>query len=326
MLAWLMAAPLRSTVKEFPYLNITGEYGTGKSGFLEKYIPVITGCSRIMALGTKPTSYAMSSLASSSNAFPIMFDEYRTNSSITTKDTLEQMDNIIRASWNAGVRETGGHPLDPKRIMRLPISAPLIVAGEVEQATGSTRQRMVPIYLIRDERGDDSAILPYVGVDSDVAALYLEWLNMRQRTLETYERGPHGLDVRMRYTIGYLEQGWDLLNWWLEDLGYPLVGVDLDLSTVIATFQHNEEDHPLLSAIAAVMADHANRSDQAVWVEDDVVLIKPSSFAKAARMLDIDVGNAQTIGRTLTQVLGAGTRKVNNGTVRLRTLPIDVVS
>jgi hypothetical protein len=332
ILAWLAAAPLRSQASTFPYLAISGEYGTGKSAFLEKYIPAITGFSRTLGLGADPTLYAMTSLMAAGNAFPVMLDEFRTNHSKRNAETLAAVSNVIRASWNAGVRETGGHPLDPKRKIRSAMSSPLIVAGEIEQDEGSTRERMVPVYLVKAEQGDEGRIMDALVDPSSFAPMYLDFLlhspiDGEAAHLREVYGGPAHLDNRMRITLGYLEQGWALLQDFMAAIGRPIDAVDLDLSAVLGAFEETKAEPPLSVALMEVMGS-THGMNPAVWEEDEVVYVKMGQFAKEAEGLGYIVGPPKTVSKSLDTLFQAGSARitVDGRKVRVRTIPAEKLS
>jgi len=66
----------------------------------------------------------------STNGFPLALDEYRPSGARSSEDMLRDVDDIIRAAYNAQVRETGGAPGNPMKKIKSPIQAPLIVSGE----------------------------------------------------------------------------------------------------------------------------------------------------------------------------------------------------
>lgn len=317
MLAWLAAAPLRSQARTFPYLSISGEYGAGKSAYINDYIPAITGLARKLGLGSAPSLYAMTSLMAAGNAFPVLFDEFRNADSAANNAMLANVANVIRASWDAGVRETGGHPLDPKRKIKSAMSSPLVVAGEVEQSEGSTRERMVSVYLVKALQGDETRLMRAVheAQGSAFAPLYLRFLlqspidGEAARIDEVYG-GPVHLDNRMRITVGYLEQGWALLSDFMASLGHPIDHISLDLSGVLAAFEETQSLPPLLSALREVLSS-THPLNPAVWEEDGEVFIKPGQFSKEASMLKFTLGDARTVGKSLQTVHGGERRRIS---------------
>lgn len=142
VLGWIAAAPFRSLFEQFPILSVTGGSGWGKTtilhtilksfGFWTKSPPTLTGS----------TPHAILSYASSTNAFPIWFDEFRPGARMDARMTLEQ---VIRDAFDGSSRISGGMYESRMRIKAMPASAPLIVSGEDAFTETSHVERMVMV-------------------------------------------------------------------------------------------------------------------------------------------------------------------------------------
>ena len=338
ILAWLAAAPLRSQVVQFPILNIAGSRGTGKTATIETIIPTWSGFDRYLGLGTAPTRFGMSSLVAGGNAFPVALDEYRPSGAKSGDDTLMYANDIIRATYNCQVRETGGYPGEPMRKIKLPMSSPLIVAGESTLDEPSLRERAILVRLqkegLRPEVMSQFEALPQTGT---FAHSWLRWLMNPDPTtqrgaaaLTASKAGPESLPERPRYNLGILVQGWDLIHQFIEE--YHLT-VDIpdapDLSAVVAEYLQAEVETPLAAALEAVYSMDRPRGGQSVVMVDDELRIKLELFCNHASDLGFNLsGSANAVGKQLAEGYGAfRERRHDDMGVRYRcwVLPADAI-
>ncbi len=150
LLGWIAAAPLRSRCHKFPVLAISGSSGWGKTtiietvekafGFWMDEAPFLPGL----------TPHAVVGAATTSNALPVWFDEYRDS---IRPDTLDMVENVLRAAWDANSVSKGG--TDASNVMAVksfPVRAPLLVSGEESFTETSHAERMIALSLPKEGR------------------------------------------------------------------------------------------------------------------------------------------------------------------------------
>lgn len=150
ILGWVAAAPLRSRCTKFPVLAISGYSGWGKTtimetvlkafGFWMKEVPFLPGL----------TPHAVVAAATTNNAFPQFFDEYRDS---INPLTFAMTENVLRAAWDGNTVAKGGTDQSNVMIVKeFPVRAPIVVTGEESFTQTSHSERMVTIDLPKEGR------------------------------------------------------------------------------------------------------------------------------------------------------------------------------
>lgn len=230
MLAWLAVAPLRSLLREFPPLSITGSSGTGKTTLTETLIQVFSGSSIANNL-TSTTKHALFAYLGCTNAFPVWFDEYRPGA---RKDALITLEQIIRDAYTGQESSKGGMGEHWAEVMSVATHAPLVVSGEDAFNETSHTERMVLMVLPMDGRDPDVLREVRAWGDTGLPHAYLSFLQrglMSGALPEIVNRsvGDDGLPPRQRINMGVLYLGWQLLTAFMNENGESLTPPDFSL-------------------------------------------------------------------------------------------------
>ena len=327
ILAWLFASFLRSTVTQFPVLNISGAAGTGKTATLELVVPLVTGHHRLLGLGTQPTRYALSSVIGDSNSFPICLDEYRPSGRYQ-EETLRMVDDVVRACYNREARETGGAVTNVMHKVVYEMQAPLIVAGEALFSAESLRDRAVMVHMTGGGRNRDAMdTLKALGGKTIARSVMSHVLNdpaidhlVEERMYENVLRRE-----RMQYNMGYLHQGWTILE---HVRGLETNVRPPDFSAVLENYQEAQETDEIGEALLAVYQLDRSQYGESVWIDEDLMYVNVSSFVAEARRLGASLpGDSQTVGKYMIEQYGAKKQRLQRmGTrVMVSVFPADRV-
>ena len=153
ILGWMAAAPLRSLCRQFPVLAVTGGSGWGKTTLigtaLESFGFIVDGKCHLQLKGSTPL--AVSAWGAASNAFPVWFDEYR--SDVSRADTKDGSGSCSGDTWDGSSHARGGMSSDNlTRVTNVPACAPLIVTGEDAFTETSHLERMIVVNMPKDGR------------------------------------------------------------------------------------------------------------------------------------------------------------------------------
>ena len=239
ILGWMAAAPLRALFRQFPILSVVGGSGWGKTtmlrtilesfGFWIKSPPTLTGS----------TPHAILSYASSTNAFPIWFDEVRPGARPEARTTLEQ---VIRDAWDGSSTIKGGLEAQRMRINSMPARAPLLVSGEDTFSETSHLERMVMIDMPKEGRNVKALLSVRGSTRGGLGHAYLSWL------IDLIRRGElpsiPDLPDRPAHAQRTAEWGYSLLNDFAEDVcGYALPEYD---GTAVRDLHRKLSRHPVI--------------------------------------------------------------------------------
>jgi hypothetical protein len=255
-LAWLAVAPLRTLMpgKKFPFIAVTGDYGSGKSETTRLLVQLFCG-SQIEETFTS-TPHALRSAFSASNAMTVLAGERRKGA---REDTMIMGDQLLRQAWNMQVSQMGGLATNWAELTDVVPSAPIVVEGEDMFAEGSHVERMVPLYLL--EEGKNSEVFGRLSLQFDRRTGALKsgfpyaWLSYLQTLiasgafddLDITEHGPSSLADRQRYTLGVLHFGWSLLQSFMAEYGDNLDAPDF--SAIIAKYETLNKQTPVEEAL-----------------------------------------------------------------------------
>lgn len=272
ILAWCAAAPFRSLLSQFPVLNVAGVSGSGKTTTVRTLVPALTGSNIFLTL-TSSTPFAVEALVNASNAFPVVFDEYRPGG---RSHTLERLEQLARDAYDGqpSMKSKGGDRWNEMATIRT--HAPIVIAGEQSITETSHAERMVLVHVRRPSVRDDKharalAALTRFGTGG-LARAFMRYVVATVRddpNLVLTPVGPASLPDRVRYNLGVLDLGWRILNDFLSAHGGdPLE--DPDWSGVVDTIQQAASEDPTTDALRwAVGDEYASRN---VWVTDDGIL------------------------------------------------------
>lgn len=276
ILAWLAAAPVRSLLREFPILAITGSSGTGKTTLIEAAVQAFTGTAITSNL-TSTTQHALFAFMGCTNAFPVWFDEFRPGA---RKDTLEAFAQVLRDAYTAQESSKGGMGAHWAKVTSVATGAPLVVSGEDAFSETSHTERMVLLNL--PLHGRDPVTLGTVRgwQDSGLAHAYLTWLHEGLRDgwlpwIHNYSAGPAILPARQQLNLGVLDLGWELLNLFLRTHGGEELG-DPDWSLVIGEATEAAGHNPILDSL--IWASDEQDADYFMKREGHWIYLRPDTF------------------------------------------------
>ena len=305
VLAWLAVAPVRSLFRQFPILNVAGGSGTGKTTLLETVIPLLTGSTMFSNL-TGTTRFAMLGQIGATNAFPVVFDEYRPGARTAT---LSELNQLLRDAYTGQPSMKGGSGDAWNRVQAFDTHAPIVVAGEDAFSETSHTDRMI---LVRMPPGAKPAgALERVqgwAPHSGLAYSYLSWLVKRAfpgewRVVVSAE-GPDDLNDRQRYNLGVLRVGWYLLQAFCEDHGASGLWPDEpDWSGITTQAQEAAQTNPIREALAWAVGDI--RAGEVVWVDEasqELCVVVESFVAEVNRQGTFVLpGGAKAVRHYLTE-------------------------
>jgi len=234
VIAWMFAAPIRSLLREFPILNITGSAGTGKTVMIEYLTQALSGGFIGTALsGTTP--YAVTAMVGATNGIPVWFDEYRAGLRPDVRDHLAQ---TLRSAYTGQATHKGAVGQNSSlSLATYSTLSPIIITGEDALTETSLTQRSILIQMPRTGRNPKALEALKRSLPSPIAHDYLVWLVSILQTREinqifNYEVGPDSLASRQRAGLGVLDLGWKLLGWFLDDYSNHFSLPDPDWSRV----------------------------------------------------------------------------------------------
>jgi hypothetical protein len=137
VLGWFYAAPLRPYIMrwegEFNQLNVLGDTGSGKTTTLQTLSRMFGGSDSL--LSATSTGFAVMSAFASSNALPIVFDEYKPADMADYE--VNRFNEFYRKSTKGGTETRGRRDMGTDRF---PLRAPVAVSGE-QSLRGPAEQR-----------------------------------------------------------------------------------------------------------------------------------------------------------------------------------------
>jgi hypothetical protein len=322
ILSWLALAPLRSLISPFPTLAILGGSGSGKTTLLEAVLPIISG-SNINTNLASTSSYALTALAASTNAFPVWIDEYRPGAH---RDALRAVDQIVRDAYDghASIKGGAGHWSD---LGEFRYEAPLIVSGEDAFSETSHLERIVPLYIPREGKNAQALQTVKRLPDQRWAHMWLQILRWglikRDVPLTVTPIEIEGLPPRMQYNLGVLQLGWDLLNQYAIEIQGQHLG-DPDWSRVISNWTKDAQSNPILDALIWCLGEHT--AADFIRRDADHFYIRVENFTKHAREKGDFVlpGGARAVRQYMLESLGGRdvrARGIYEGQVRAVALP-----
>jgi len=283
ILAWLAAAPIRSTLHQFPILSVTGPSGSGKTTLSEELASVFSG-SRNFANLTSSTAYGVEVMLDTSNGFPLVFDEYRPGA---REDAKNRLDQLIRDAYTGQESRKGGSEGNRSRVRRIRTLAPIIVSGEDSFTETSHTDRMVLVNLTADGRGD---LDPLLDLDTrGFAYAYLRSLLEADTSVEepavfrAPDLPPSGYALRPRQEANarVLTYGWNLLTSFLQSFDPEYQMPDLDLSLVVQAGQEAGRTNPVLELVHICLEN--NTLHPTVWEQDGKIMVSTPNLVREAK-------------------------------------------
>ena len=235
ILGWLGAAVFKERLahvlkkKDFPFLLIWGERGSGKSQYLEHVVLefLSAGQVRMSPLSGLKTFPAILT-SSLSNLIPFPIDEYKGAESKTREhrmivsDTIRNCYNVLAGKRG---RKSGMH----QRLY--PAVAPLVVAGEDSITEPAAQERMVEVFLSKKARESrEPWWLDLLKSDRGALGLdFIRWsLNLDDELVEQEFKAVLDDEVlirpifkdRIRHNVAVAIFGLRMMARWLEERGY----------------------------------------------------------------------------------------------------------
>lgn len=306
ILAWIFAAPLRSTWDTFPFLGVMGSSGSGKTTLVRAILDLLGW--RIHTTLTGTTPHGVQSFVGATNGIPVWFDEYRPGARI---DSLAALDQALRDSYDATPSfKGGGSEGNRLALTAMPTTAPIIVTGEDAFQETSHLERMIYVPLTRHGKNPEVLSALYSGLDGQTGLghAYISWLvgNHRASLLPSLEV-PKTAD-RQASNQRVLEIGWELLRTFHgqysgRDIGEP----HFDLHK--ASLAKASASDPTSDAITWALGTGAGQrwDNPCVLQDQDDVLVKVADFVTAVERAGVFVlpGREKAIANLLAEKWGA---------------------
>ena len=279
ILAWLACAPLRSRFKTFPVLSISGASGSGKTALTQELIQVFSGTNISVNL-TSTTKFGVETLVSSSNGFPIRFDEYRPGANPVAKLALDQ---LARDAYEGQTGIKGGQNAhDLSATSRIRTDAPLVITGEDNFSETSHMERMVLVRLVRSEQGNLGALQR---MDTEgFAHAYLESLLLSETAVDD---APVFSDFhitshdRVEFNTKLLSQGWNLLGAFLRYHDPSFEMPALDLSRIDLANEEAAKTDPVMDAVQYYYENDLSQHAHIVWIANGYLNVSPNNLIAA---------------------------------------------
>lgn len=291
VLGWMGAAPLRSLCPQFPILGLTGGAGWGKTALTKTVLNTFGYWKGDPMTLSSTTAHGVFSFVSSTNAFPVWFDEYRTGANAPAKTALDQ---AIRDAWDGSASVKGGYGEDKVAITKLYARAPIVVTGEDAFSETSHAERMVLIPMPMDGRNPQALQAVHTAVRTGFGHSYLSWLVALMRRGEL--PAPPVRQTRMELSLAIAEWGYGLLRQFTREVcNYDLQ--EFDNRRVVWT----QQDMAATSPMKELIKEGLGRTDpggiQYVWIDgNDLCLRHNDLVAWAQRQGTIVLpGNAKAV-------------------------------
>jgi hypothetical protein len=321
ILGWMAAAPLRSLFTMFPPLAVMGGAGWGKSTIIRTVMDSFGyGTDALGLNGTTP--YAIFSMASSTNALPVWFEEYRLGVRQDAKDAVNQ---LLRDAWEAGAAVRGGTTENLSRVMAVRVACPVVVTGEDTFSETSHLQRILLLNMPKDGKNEPALAaieapgelyLSIIGALQEFFSLYVEWLlflkkeDLLPEMPNVHDRQAHGRAVA-RY-------GYSLLQEFVAEMGLrDLVLPAWDESRVASAQSEHVDLYEELIDEAVGVLDADGRP--VVWDSNDGYRnIRPGAFVawvKKNRTEDL-AGGRRAVTEYVKEKFGALEHDYRSGFLR----------
>lgn len=307
-IGWWFATPFRprimQTEKQFPALSVFGGPGSGKTTF-QKILAKLFGMEPDLYSATEKP-FVLLYLASSTNAIPIILDEYK-----PWKMTPEKLDNlhrIIRLNYNGSI-EGRGKP--DQTIVSYPITAPLAIVGEGSFLEEALWERIIPCCLtkatLKEECYTKACNILYSLPLNGFTDRYISW-TLRQDFISLWQEAEDILNnhleksvhLRIRYNLKVMVFGIKAFELYGKEWGIDLpndIGLDSAIDNCINLLMGEKEavTSPLDYFIEklSVMANNGKiKYGDHYYIQDDKLYIHLGScygeFKKYARESNLE--------------------------------------
>lgn len=148
IMGWTWAAFIKPIVskrnhKRFPFLMISGTYGSGKTAFVQEIVWPFCGISDGTNFSCSSTKLPIERTMSCSSSIPVWFDEFKQDMG---QAKVESFERLLRRAYGCE-DETRGRP--DQSTYTITFRSPVIVTGESEPQDSALRERFVPVHMER---------------------------------------------------------------------------------------------------------------------------------------------------------------------------------
>jgi hypothetical protein len=215
ILGWMCSIFIKQRLYEFhsvrfPVLMIHGQAGSGKSETARHVIQPFFGDISPMLRVDDITSFAFTALGSSTNMFPLVYDEYKP--ALFDNSKIKMISKMIRGLYDNETSMRGQKDLTTKEFK---VFAPAVVIGEMGFEEPALRERSADVFVNKAEGGKylDNFIalgkLPMMRLGNSLLNWSLKLSDDELFALFTQNTRGNG---RVQHNIAMLNTGLDLLS------------------------------------------------------------------------------------------------------------------
>lgn len=294
ILGWVAAAPMRTLCSQFPILAVVGGAGYGKTTLVQTVLQAFRFWSTSPMVLSSTTAHGVQSFMSSTNAFPVWFDEYRLGARREAKLALDQG---IRDAWDGSSSVKGGYGENKVALKYLPAIAPIVVTGEDAFSETSHAERML-ILGIGPKGKNPAALAAVETLQSDGLGYdYLRWLANRMAAHD-FPAPPHEHD-RHRQAVAVAAWGYDLLNEYADGQLPPF-----DATLAEQEFDDLAAQNPYLEVLKQGIELRDRQGAELVWFDGEDLCVRRRALLGAIKSNGIEIvlpGGERAMGRWLAQ-------------------------
>jgi hypothetical protein len=171
---WILASMYKPLIgpsgREFPFLNVVGTQGSGKTSTLKDVFLPMVGYDPPMSYSCDTTDFVTMALMASSTSIPVFFAEYR-----STLANIERFLRRVRLSYDTGFDARGKAD---QTTVSYELCCPIIIDGENSIDEAALRERSVVVTMHPESLTEDRRVkfneliaLPI----KDLAGFFVQW-------------------------------------------------------------------------------------------------------------------------------------------------------
>lgn len=232
ILGWFMAAPFKVLLRRigvrFPHLNVFGTKGSGKTATLLTVFMPMLGVVDPRTWTPNTTTFVIRTLLASSNAFPIIFGEFRV---VSTQGLKNDFLRMLLMAYDSGMDARGQSDLTTQSFS---LEAPIIVDGEDSFSDPAARERSIIVNLHPETITENAPAFYAYQEFSEIPIIYFAKRFVQRTLLENeisierrfdaaYDRVQKEISSpvpdRVRRNLAVVTLGIDFYNEFVEEFG-----------------------------------------------------------------------------------------------------------